>query len=89
MAQIVAPAGETSYEFFSYSRQQPVCNSISWFIMDADAEQYQISQEAGFLDGGFFPVEEAIERITYSQDKSLVRVSYQRRKKLEAVERGA
>lgn len=88
-AKIVAPAGETSYEFFSYSRQQPVCNRISWFIMDADAEQYQINREIGFLDGGFFPVEEAIEKITYSQDKSLVRVSYERRKKLEAVERGA
>lgn len=86
-AQIIGPAGETSYEFYSYSRKQPVCNRITWFIMEAAEEHHRINEELGFMDGGFFPVEEAIEKISYSQDKSLVRVSYQRMKKLTSMEK--
>jgi len=74
-------AGETSYEFYSFSRQQPVCNQISWFLMEPLHDNVNISKEDGFKDGGFFPIEDAIERITYSQDKSLVRVSYEKIKK--------
>jgi len=78
---IVGAAGETSYEFYSFSRQQPVCNQISWFLMEPLHDNVNISKEDGFKDGGFFPIEDAIERITYSQDKSLVRVSYEKIKK--------
>lgn len=77
-AEILSPAGETSYEFFSYSRKLPVCNKIDWFIMEANDEQTLVNKEEGFLDGGFFPIEEALEKITYSQDKSLVRLSYRK-----------
>ncbi len=77
-AQIVSPAGETSYEFYSYSRRQPVCNKIDWFIMEAESNSYSVNQEEGFSDGGFFPIEEALEKITYSQDRSLVRLAYRK-----------
>ncbi|HHY60397.1 MAG TPA: NUDIX hydrolase [Clostridia bacterium] len=86
-AEIIGPAGETSYEFYSYSRKQPVCNKITWFIMEAKSEHHRINRELGFTDGGFYHVAEAIDKITYSQDKSLVRVSYQRLKKLTSVEK--
>lgn len=75
-AEVVSTAGATSYEFYSLSRQKPVCNEITWFIMRANNDKFQIDKTEGFQDGGFFPVEEAIEIITYSQDKSLVRVAY-------------
>lgn len=87
IAQIIGPAGETSYEFYSHSRKQPVYNKITWFIMEANDENHNINKELGFVNGGFFPVDEALEKISYSQDKSLVRVSYQRLKKLEAIEK--
>jgi len=74
-ARIVAPAGETSYEFYSVTRQQPVCNHIVWFLMEAASDEFTMSDRS-FRDGGFYPIDEALERITYSQDKSLVRVSY-------------
>ncbi|MFY9174854.1 MAG: NUDIX hydrolase [Peptococcia bacterium] len=77
-AEILSPAGETSYEFFSYSRKLPVCNKIDWFIMEANSEDTKVNKEEGFKDGGFFPIEEALEKITYSQDKSLVRLSYRK-----------
>ena len=75
-------AGETSYEFFSISRQKPVCNRITWFIMDADDDKACVNKDEGFVHGGFFPIEEAIEKITYSQDKSLVSLSYKKYKRL-------
>lgn len=76
--KIVSSAGETAYEFYSITRNQPVCNKIVWYIMEAEDENYQINSEEGFQDGGFYPIEEAIEMITYSQDKSLVSLSYNR-----------
>ena len=78
VANVISPAGETSYEFYSYSRKIPVCNKIDWFIMHATSDSYSFNKEQGFLDGGFFPIDEALEKITYSQDKSLVRLAFRK-----------
>ena len=77
-AQVISPAGETSYEFYSYSRNKPVCNKIDWFIMQAIDNNISVNKEEGFVEGGFFPIEEALEKITYSQDKSIVRLAYRK-----------
>ena len=81
-AEILSDVGGTSYEFYSISRKQPVCNEIQWYIMRADSKEYEINEELQFKDGGFFPIEEALEKITYSQDKSIVNVSYKKFKDL-------
>jgi len=44
--------------------------------MKALNDNYHVSATEGFVDGGYFPVEEAIRKITYSQDKSLVSLSH-------------
>ena len=77
-AKIVSAAGETAYEFHSVSRDRPVCNKIMWYIMESDNQDHSINIKEGFQDGGFYPVEKAINMITYSQDKSLVSLSYKR-----------
>lgn len=75
-AQILAAAGNTTYEFYSQTRRQPVCNTILWYVMEAVSLRYRICFEQGFTDGDWFPVAEAIERVTYTQDKSLVKVAH-------------
>lgn len=77
-AKIVSAAGETAYEFYSITRNTAVSNKIIWFIMESENEDYKINEEEGFSQGGFYPIEEAIDLITYSQDKSLVSLSYKR-----------
>ncbi|NLY46232.1 MAG: NUDIX hydrolase [Tissierella sp.] len=77
-AKIVSSAGETAYEFYSITRNAAVSNKIIWFIMESENEEYSINKEEGFSEGGFYPIEEAIELVTYSQDKSLVSLSYKR-----------
>lgn len=77
-ADIVSTAGETSYEFFSLSREQPVYNKIIWYIMEARSGEFKVNEEEGFSDGGFYPVEKAIKMITHNQDKSLVNLSYKK-----------
>jgi len=77
-AEIVSTAGRTNYEFFSVTRQKPVCNKITWYIMKSPSESYKIVEEDKFVDGGFFSLDEAIRLITYSQDKSLLNLSYQK-----------
>ncbi|MCX7745708.1 MAG: NUDIX hydrolase [Clostridia bacterium] len=77
-AEIVSPAGRTSYEFFSVSRQRPVCNKITWYIMKSPTDKYIVNHEDKFTDGGFFEIQEAMNLVTYSQDKSLVYLSFKR-----------
>ena len=79
-ARIISPAGRTNYEFYSISRQRPVCNKINWFIMAADHDAVAPNAAQNFFDGGFFTIEEAMKKVTYSQDKSLLAVSYQKYK---------
>lgn len=77
-AKIIAPAGETCYEFFSISRRAPISNRIDWFIMQAGDENYKVNTDEGFQSGGFFPADEAVEKITYSQDRALVHLAYEK-----------
>ncbi len=81
-ASILAPCGKTHYEFYSVTRQKPVHNNVSWFIMRADNCEVTPDSEEGFTDGKFFQIEEALEIITYSQDKSLLMTAYQRYKEI-------
>jgi hypothetical protein len=48
--------------------------------METEKEDYKINENEGFKDGGFFPIDKALDLITYSQDKSLVRLSFKRYK---------
>jgi len=84
-AQIVSTAGYTSYEFFSVTRQKPVCNKIIWYIMKSLNDYYKINNEENFSGGGYFNIDEAIRLITYSQDKALLNLSFQRFKEMIAV----
>ena len=85
-AEIISSVGETCYEFFSLTRQKPVCNEINWYLMKATEEKYQLNKELGFKDIGFFDIEEALEKITYNQDRSLVNLSYKKYKELVNME---
>ena len=81
-ASIVAPCGKTHYEFYSVTRRKPVHNNISWFVMKTEDESVNVDKAEGFIEAHFFGIEEALETITYSQDKSLLMVAYQRYKEL-------
>lgn len=81
-AEILSTAGETSYEFFSVTRRQPVCNQITWYIMNAKSKQFEVNKDLDFQDGGFYTIDEALDMITYSQDKSLVNLSYKKYKEI-------
>ncbi|MHB8961808.1 MAG: NUDIX domain-containing protein [Saccharofermentanales bacterium] len=77
-ADILGTAGMTNYEFYSVSRQRPVCNRITWFVMTAGSDECTPNTAQNFTAGGFFDIEKAVDLITYSQDKSLLMVSYQK-----------
>lgn len=80
-ASVLAPAGRTNYEFYSVTRQKPVCNKIIWYVMKAK-EQTSKNRPVSSSEGGFLPVREAMDRVTYSQDKSMLMMAYQRYKEL-------
>lgn len=77
-AQIISTIGHTNYEFYSVTRQRPVCNKITWYIMKSSQEQVDNSQSEEQNEVGFFNIDDAIRMITYSQDKSLLNLSYKK-----------
>ncbi|ABR48386.1 NUDIX hydrolase [Alkaliphilus metalliredigens QYMF] len=79
-AEILSTAGGTSYEFYSVTRKQPVCNQIIWYIMRAKSKQFKVNNDLGFKEGGLYPIDQALDMITYSQEKSLVSLSYKKYK---------
>lgn len=84
-AAILTPCGKTHYEFYSVTRQKPVHNNISWYVMKASDNKVTANIENGFIDGKFFPLEEAMNQVTYSQDRSLLMMAYQRYKELTRI----
>ena len=84
-SEIVSTAGHTNYEFFSVTRQKPVCNKIIWYIMKSNNNYYKINEREKFTDAGYFDVEEAMKLVTYSQDKALLNLSFRRYKEIMAV----
>ena len=77
-AGVIEQAGRTYYEFYSITRQMPVCNRIAWYVMKADSENFNILESEKFSEAGFFPFLSALEMVTYSQDKSLLIQSYKK-----------
>ncbi len=75
-AEIVSTAGQTNYEFYSMTRQKPVCNRIIWYIMKSLNEKFKIIKTEKMQDCGYFAVDEAMDLVTYSQDRSLLSLSY-------------
>ena len=81
-AKVVAPCGKTHYEFYSITRRKPVHNNISWFIMKTDDVKPVANKEENILNAKFFDIQVAMEKVTYSQDKSLLLMAYQKYKEL-------
>ncbi len=81
-AEIILAAGNTNYEFFSVTRQRPVCNKITWYVMKSLNDNFQVNREDNFSEGEYFSIEEALEKITYSQDRALINLSFAKYKEL-------
>ena len=77
-ARVIAPCGKTNYEFYSVSRRKPVHNNISWFVMESESEECKAFPESGTIECKFVEVARALDEITYSQDKSLLMMAYQK-----------
>ena len=77
-ARIVSTGGETCYEFYSITRNQSVYNKVTWYVMEAENEEFKVNHEEGFQEGNFYDIEKALEMITHNQDKSLVNAAYKR-----------
>jgi len=77
-ANVLCSAGETCYEFYSLTRKMPVCNEIYWYVMQANHANHKASREQGFMEGRYFSIEEGVNTVTYSQDKALLRLAYEK-----------
>jgi len=72
-AEIIGIAGNTRYDFYSESRGKEVSNRIQWFAMTAPDQTFRVSYDQGFLNGGYFSVERALELLTYEKDREILK----------------
>jgi hypothetical protein len=84
-SEIVSTAGHTNYEFFSVTRQKPVCNKIIWYIMKSNNNYFKVNEQEKFMDAGYYEIDEAMRLVTYSQDKALLNLSFRRFKEITAI----
>lgn len=82
-AEIVSTVGQTSYECFSTSRQTPFLNKITWYIMKSQNEE--VAEELNKNDSAFVNVNEAMNMMKHSQDKSLVNLSFTKYREIEQI----
>jgi hypothetical protein len=73
-AEIISAAGLTNYEVFSVTRQKPLCDKTTWYIMKSSGGSPKTDGEG--LTGGFFKVDEAMKIISRNQDKALLHLSH-------------
>ena len=76
-AAIVAPAGHTRYDSYSQSRHRDGSNRIGRSVMRAVDGRHRIAFELGFLDGGYFPYADAVQRLTHGQDREILRAAWE------------
>ena len=82
-AEIVSSVGQTSYECFSTSRQTPFLNKITWYIMKS--QNGEASEELKKNDSAFVNINEAMNMMKHSQDKSLVNLSFVKYREIEQI----
>ena len=76
-AEIIGIAGNTLYRFFSETRQRDVVNRVQWFAMQAQDDSCQVAAEQGFLDGGYFPFEKALQMATHETDRQMLQKAWE------------
>lgn len=81
-AEILVPFGKTKYEFYSVTRRKPIHNNVSWYVMRAINTEVVPNKEVQVVNAEFVPVEEALKLVTYSQDKNLLMMAYQKYREL-------
>ncbi|MDD2213713.1 MAG: NUDIX hydrolase [Oscillospiraceae bacterium] len=81
---ILGQAGTSNYEFYSITRMRPVRNEITWYAMTSTTNQLLPKLDASLLSAGFASMEQALKQITYSQDKSVLMLAYQRYREQQA-----
>lgn len=75
-AEIIGIAGNTRYDFFSESRGREISNRIQWFAMRARDHSFHIAYEQGFLNGNWYPIDRAMEMLTYDGDRPILQNAY-------------
>ena len=87
-ADIISTAGQTNYDFFSVSRQKPLCDRITWYIMKSLNNNDYITEDNSEKSNntekyGFFTIDEAMERISGNQDKALLNLFFKKYNELD------
>lgn len=77
-ASVEADLHHTEYEGYSVSRRRPVHVRVHWYLMLDHEADVNLQCGTGEYDrGGFYPLEEALDKLTYTQEKMTLVQAYQ------------
>ncbi|SMB96127.1 ADP-ribose pyrophosphatase YjhB, NUDIX family [Desulfonispora thiosulfatigenes DSM 11270] len=77
-AELLSYLGETSFYHNFHSQKNRHYNLISWFLMESKTGEYSLNKTDGYMEAGFFSIEEAIEKLSFQQHKGLISYSYKK-----------
>lgn len=79
--EIISNAGQTNYEYFPMTCHSPFLNKTTWYIMKSLNDK--INEEHINKNSAFINIDEAMSLMKYSQDKSLVNLSFMKYREME------
>jgi hypothetical protein len=81
-AEIISADGQTNYEYYPVTQRNLYCNKITWYIMKSLNENDNTLKSNNLESGSFFKIDEAMNMIGYSHDRSLLNLSFRKFKQL-------
>lgn len=82
--RVFCESEETDYERYSITKHRPLHINVKWFVLLPleDCDGTDCLPEIHLTDhdekGGFFPMEEALQKVTYTQERVLLVHAYQK-----------
>lgn len=67
--------GDSVYEFYSVSREVPMCNTVIWYEAKTLEESFTLTKVKGRENAGFYGVKDALEKLTYTQEREILKES--------------
>ncbi len=74
-ARILARVGQTKYRF-RLASGEPRSKTVHWYLMAAESRAYSL--EPTFEEAAFLPMEDAIQRLTFENDREILRQAARR-----------
>lgn len=74
---ILGYIGKVKYSYRNYKRNTVINKEVHWYLMEAKSFKPKPQKKEGFVEAGFYPYEEALKRLRYHDERTIVRDAWE------------